>query len=78
MLCAYSNNGEALTSTDISNGNSDYRFCLCKQYEPLNNCGSQINHIEAKKWSANNAQKIWLRTPGGNGKIRTVGIICYQ
>jgi len=48
MLCDYSRNGETLTATDISNGNSDYRFYLYKEYEPLNNCGSQINHIEAK------------------------------
>jgi len=48
MLCAYSRNGEALTSTDISDGNSDYGFYLYKQYEPLSNCGAQINHIEAK------------------------------
>lgn len=48
MLCAYSRNGEEPTSTDISNGNSDNKFYLYKQYEPLNNCGVQINHREAK------------------------------
>jgi hypothetical protein len=57
MLCAYSRNGEALTATDISNGNSDYRFYLYKHYEPLNNFGAQINHIEAKNESANNVHK---------------------
>jgi len=48
MLCAYSRNGEALTSNDISNGNSDSWFYLYKQYKPLNNCGAQINITEAK------------------------------
>jgi len=48
MLRAYSRNSEALTATDISNGNSDYSFYLYKQYEPFSNCGAQMNHIEAK------------------------------